>query len=355
MARLWERSHLLAYAVLPMAFTPPTRATLIEVARLAGTSKTSVSRFFGPERDKLSATLQARIEGAAAALDYRPNLMARSLKGSGSRLLGLLVADIRNPYSVAVIHGAEMLCRQHGYALIVANTDNDDAREQDLLDALDAYRVEGVILNATGLPERQLDTLRDRALPLVLLDRDLGLPELDVIGLDDEGAIDMALNHLHAKGYRAVLYVGEAPERASSRRARLERFEARSQTLAMAASSVIAGKDAEPTLEDTIGAFVARHPTTPGAVLAANGNVTLAVAHAFRALGLTMGPIGFMGIDDMPWCALVGPGITTLAQPTEAIGQAAAACLLNRLMPLDLAFEHRHRPTLIARGSTQRI
>jgi len=330
---------------------PPTRATLIDVAKLAGTSKSSVSRFFGPERDKLSQSLQQRVAEAAAALGYHPNQMARGLKGGGSRLLGMMVADIRNPFSVAVMHGVELACRDFGYSLIVCNTDNDPALEQHHLATLAAYQVEGLIINAVGQPGQALLT---SDVPVVLLDRDIHHLDAEVIGLDNAQAIDMALTHLAQQGYRSLLYVSEAPEQTSTRQARLDRFQQQADAMGFSRQTLMLSPGDIDMPCAGLAAFVEPHAPGHCAVLCANGNATLAMARCFKQLDVAMGPVGLMGIDELEWCELMTPGVTTLAQPTDSIGRDAVACLVNQLerRATPLAFHSRHLPRLLARGST---
>ncbi|WP_447893638.1 substrate-binding domain-containing protein [Vreelandella sp. GE22] len=327
-----------------MSQTPP-RATLIEVAKRAHTSKTSVSRYFGPERGKLSAELCARIEAAAGSLGYQPNQMARGLKGGGSKLLGLLVADIRNPFSVAIAHGVEQAARAHGYSLLVCNTDNDPIQEQRHLELLAGYQAEGIIINATGQPQAQLLTLERRGVPVVLLDREI--PDLgeQAIGLDNALAIDMALEHLIAQGYRSLLYASNAPEGASARQQRLARFQTRCAELGINSRALTL---LEPDVISQALTELTATAQTPCAVLCANGTATLAVVETVQRLRLILGPLGLMGIDELDWCALMTPSITTLAQPCDAISRAAVARLLTPDAPIDYC----HAPRLIPRGST---
>ncbi|GAB2799350.1 LacI family DNA-binding transcriptional regulator [Halomonas shantousis] len=335
------------------------RSTIIEVARDAGVSKTSVSRYLGGEQHRLSADMQARIAASIRRLSYRPNLMARGLKGGRSRLLGMLVADIRNPFSVEVLHAVEQACRAQGFSLLVCNTDNDPAQERDHLALLASYRVEGLIINAAGRPSTELKTLAEQGTPIVLLDRSLSDFEADVVGLDNVHAIDMAIDHLLAQGYDKLIYVSEPPEMASSRQTRLERFQQRLQELDDASGSVVcqditAGSQ---TLRNALETLLAGPSGAAHAILCANGNVTLAVAHALQALGVPLGQTGLMGIDELDWCALAGPGITTLAQPTDAIGHAAIDSLMHRRKnPLRDEPPKRtvYAGHLISRGSTRR-
>ncbi|WP_010629505.1 LacI family DNA-binding transcriptional regulator [Halomonas sp. KM-1] len=337
----------------------PRRATIIEVAREAGASKTSVSRYFSGERDKLSPALCERIAAAALRLDYRPNQMARGLKGGRSRLIGMLVADIRNPFSVAVMHGVERACRERGLALLVCNTDNDPELERTHLGLMAAYQVEGLIINASGSPDAELQALTDQGMPLVLLDRELGTVQADLVGLDNAKAIDLALDHLAEQGYGELLYLSEPPERASPRRERLTRFQDGLAVRRLTGEAyTMNGSDDE--LVRAIEAFLTRSAhkgsgEVPRALLCANGAVILAATRAMQRLGARLGKTGLMGIDELDWCALIDPGITTLAQPTEAIGQQAVASLLAKpVNPADAkARQHRFEPRLIARGSTR--
>lgn len=334
------------------------RSTILEVARDAGVSKTSVSRYFGAERDRLSTAMQSRIAASAKRLGYHPNQMARGLKGGRSRLIGMLVADIRNPFSVAVMHGVEQACRARGFSLMICNTDNDPAQERDHLALLTAYRVEGLVINAAGQPSRELRSLADQGTPLVLLDRVLSDFEADMVGLDNAQAIDMALDHLEERGYSELLFISEPPAQASSRQARLERFRQQVEARGLAGETLcLPLEGGEQQLDDAIAAFLARRPRASRAVLCANGNITLAVTRVLQAQEARLGDVGLIGIDELEWCSLVAPGITTLAQPTDVIGRSAVDSLLQRLAAADRKTPPRrihYHAELIPRGSTRR-
>ncbi|MDQ7727349.1 substrate-binding domain-containing protein [Halomonas sp. SpR8] len=336
--------------------TESRRSTIIEVARLAGASKTSVSRYFGEERERLSPALQTRIAQAAHTLGYHPNQMARGLKGGRSKLVGMLVADIRNPFSVAITHGVEQACRQYGYSLLVGNTDNDPELERQHLALLSAYQVEGLVVNAAGSPERELDTFIAQGTPIVLLDREVNHIDAEVVGLDNHLAIDMALDHLVAQGYESVLYASEPLEVSSTRQLRLTRFNQSAKQRGLNDATLLLSQPGDAATLKALGSFIAAHNQQPSAVLCGNGTATLAVTRLFQQLGLPLGKVGLMGIDELDWCALVPPGITTLAQPTDEIGKTAIQCLMHRITPnaLSMPIALSFAPTLIKRGSTQR-
>ncbi|MGE8411683.1 MAG: LacI family DNA-binding transcriptional regulator [Pseudomonas sp.] len=328
-----------------------SRVTMLDVARRAGVSKASVSRFIGEDRALLSDAIALRIEQAIGELGYRPNQMARGLKRGRTRLIGMLVADIRNPYSIAVMHGVETACRLHGYSLVVCNTDRDDQQEARHLANLRAYNIEGLIVNTLG---HHLDLLQQlqQEMPMVLVDRKLAQLQADLVGLDNPGAVHSAIEHLEQQGYRDLLLVSEPHDGTSSRLERSTSFKAeivRRPPLRGQVLETGAGFNAGlQTFLDTPG-------PGPKALFCANGVATLAACDALRQLGKPLfGELGLVALDDLDWYPLVGNGITALAQPTAAMGASAFECLLKRLQGDTGPARVMDFPTqLIIRGSTR--
>ncbi|NWC94232.1 MULTISPECIES: LacI family DNA-binding transcriptional regulator [unclassified Pseudomonas] len=337
----------------PFSAAQRSRVTMLDVAERAGVSKASVSRFIGDDRALLSDAIALRIEQAIDELGYRPNQMARGLKRGRTRLIGMLVADIRNPYSIAVMHGVETACRQHGYSLVVCNTDRDDEQERQHLAALRAYNIEGLIVNTLGHHLDQLLELQ-REMPLVLVDRKVEPLHSDLVGLDNPVAVRMAVEHLEQQGYRDLLLVSEAPDGTSSRLERLVSFKSEIARRPLLTGSVL---EIDSDLNSHLHAFLSRDHAGPKALFCANGIAALACTRALKELGCNLfADIGLIALDDLDWYPLVGSGITALAQPTEAIGASAFDCLLKRLRgdtaptrTLDFL------PQLIIRGSTQSL
>ncbi|WP_455930605.1 LacI family DNA-binding transcriptional regulator [Pseudomonas fluorescens] len=335
----------------PFSAAQRSRVTMLDVAERAGVSKASVSRFIGEDRALLSDAIALRIEQAISELGYRPNQMARGLKRGRTRLIGMLVADIRNPYSIAVMHGVETACRQHGYSLVVCNTDRDDEQERQHLAALRSYNIEGLIVNTLGHHLDQLLELQ-REMPLVLVDRKVEPLHSDLVGLDNPAAVRIAVEHLQQQGYRDLLLVSEKADGTSSRLERQASF-----TAEIAARPALTGAvlELDDRLANHLHSFLAK--PGPKALFCANGVAALACTHALTTLGCTLfDDVGLIALDDLDWYPLVGNGITALAQPTDAIGASAFDCLLKRLRgddapPRTLDF----LPELIVRGSTQSL
>jgi len=340
--------------------TRPRRPTIRDVARDAGVSKTSVSRFFGPERKRLSPEMQTRIEAAIDHLGFRPDRIAASLRGRRTGLIGVLVADMRNPYSVALIHGAEVAARAAGYSLVVCNTDGDDALERRHLDILDGYSVEGLIVNTPGQNAALLAQRLEAGLPMVLVDRRLAGLACDLVGLDNAQAMALAVGHLAGQDYRQLVLISPPSANVSSRTARVAAFQAECERRSL--SGRVHEQAFEPLDTATLDAQLRtltdgdQHAAQHTAIVCANGVVTLAVCRALMRLRASVCPgIGVLGIDELDWCALAGPGITTIEQPVADIAHMAVSRLLARIgHDNGPPSEHSATPTLNVRGSTRR-
>ncbi|ULN83978.1 LacI family DNA-binding transcriptional regulator [Pseudomonas sp. Y5-11] len=328
-----------------------SRVTMLDVAEHAGVSKASVSRFIGDDRALLSDTIAQRIEQSIAELGYRPNQMARGLKRGRTRLIGMLVADIRNPYSIAVMHGVETACRRHGYSLVVCNTDRDDEQERQHLALLRSYNIEGLIVNTLGHHRDELHELH-REMPLVLVDRKVEGLDSDMVGLNNPQAIEMALEHLQHRGYRDVLMVTEPYDGTSSRIERVSSFQAQ---IAQRSGLTGAVQETSDALVTDLQTFLNTKATGPKALFCANGVAALACTLALREIGCRLfEDLGLIALDDLDWYPLVGSGITALAQPTAEIGARAFECLLKRLRgDVEVTRRLDFAPVLVERGSTR--
>lgn len=334
-----------------------TRATISDVAKAAKTGKTSVSRYLNGEQHLLSDDLKQRIEQAIQRLNYRPSQMARSLKGGQTRLIGMIIADITNPYSVDVLRGVEEACRVQGFTLLVCNTNNEINQEQHYLELLSSYRVEGLVVNAVGMREEALSKLQQSLLPMVLIDRKIPDFSCDMVGLDNHRAATEATRHLIEQGFEAVMFLSEPLGLVNTRLERLHAFQstmAECPELIACHAEVVLNKG--ELLDQVLSQFCHQHRGMRKAVMSANGALTLQVARSLRRLGLNWGSdIGLLGFDELEWAELAGAGITTLKQPTYQIGYAALELLVNRIQgDARPTVEQKYPGELIVRGSTLR-
>ena len=317
--------------------TSPRPATISDVAREAGTGKTSVSRYLNGETNVLSADLRQRIEAAIARLNYRPNQMARGLKRGRNRLLGMLAADLTIPYPVEVLQGVEAACHALGYMPLICHAANEVEMERRFLQLLTTYRVEGLIVNALGAEEDVLRPLRGGGIPAVLVDRTVEGFEADLIGLDNGNAVETVVRHLIEPGFDAIHFVVQPFERVSSRRQREAAFRA---TLAAHGRQALPAVVLDLNAPDAAAAALveldaridaAAQRGTRAALFAANAPVALAIARHLRARfgAAWQGHAALVSIDDPEWAELIG--ITAIRQPTYEIGYKAVEFVHERI------------------------
>lgn len=336
------------------------RPTIAAVAARAEVSKATVSRFFNHEK-LLTPDIAARVKKAITELGYAPSPMAQALSRGRSRLIGLIVADITNPFSVAVLRGAEKACQESGYLVMLFNLGNARGREREAIDALAGYQVDGFILNTLGRGTEVVDAIKHHGKPAVLVDRRHSGLDADFVALDSAAAMASACEHVIDADYRELLYVTEPKKGVSSRQERAAAFaKCISPHGKRVAGQVFEySEESGDALEDTLRALILRARNARdgrrAAVISGNAVVTLRVASVVAQCNWTFGDeVGFLGFDDPEWAPLIGPGLSAIAQPTEAIGRAAATCLIDRLRgadgpPRQILFPGQ----LVVRGSTR--
>jgi LacI family kdg operon repressor len=333
------------------------RATISDVARQAGVSKATVSRFLNRREELLTPEIAVRVERAISALGYIPSPMAQALKRGRSRLIGLVVADVTNPFSVAVLRGAERACQEAGYLLMLFNLGNESHREREAIESLMAYQVEGLILNTLGGDEGAVADALRHGKPMVLVDRRHQGIQTDFVSLDNVGAVRMAAQHLVDAGYRELLFVSEPLRGVSSRLEREAAFRAfvADQAGKIAGRTFESKAEARPALDEALRQLRSRVRRGKAAVLAGNAVVSLRVADAAARLGWHFGgELGLVGFDETEWAPLIGNGLSTIAQPTDDLGRLAATCLIERLNGLALPPRQILLPgRLVVRGSSR--
>ncbi|MEC1738999.1 LacI family DNA-binding transcriptional regulator [Bacillus mojavensis] len=308
--------------------------TIKDVAEFAGVSKSTVSRYINGKIDAISPEKVKNIKKAIAELNYRPSKMAQGLKIKKSKLIGFVVADITNPFSVAAFRGVEEVCDQYGYSIMVCNTDNSPEKEREMLLKLEAHSVEGLILNATGENKDILYSFAEHQVPTVLIDRKLPDLKLDTVTTDNRRITEDILQQIYSKGYTDVALFTEPIASISPRAERAAVYQE------IAAVRNVDGikrmyeidvKD-KKQLEKALRSFINEMPEQRKAILALNGLIMLKIISCMEEIGLRIPQdTGIAGFDDTEWYKLIGPGITTIAQPSHDMGKTAMERVLKRI------------------------
>lgn len=330
--------------------------TIRDLAQHCGVSTATVSRALAG-KEYIREELRRQIQQAAQQMGYRPNLVARNLRSSRSTTIGLVVADVQNPYFTRICRAVEDEALRQGYAVFLCNTDEDATKEELYLRHLVDENVAGIILAPTGKTANTPATLKSLHLPLVVIDRPVHAKVADSVLIDNVQAALELTEHLLDQGCHRIAGLFGANSLTGQDRARgfWRAIEKRGIERNGCTEHFIA-----PREED--GYRVAKEllvaQPRPDALLVSNG---LAAVGAYRAL-MESGvrcpeEVAFAAFDEAAWTSLVRPAVTVIEQPTYEIGSAATELLLKRIE--DLSRSHRelvlHHRLVVRESSGSRI
>ncbi|MEN5095337.1 LacI family DNA-binding transcriptional regulator [Stenotrophomonas sp. TWI1409] len=301
-----------------------------DVARVAGVSKSTVSRVLGG--GPVSEAVRGRVEAAIRQTGYHPNLQARRLRARHTGIIGLIVADIRNPFFTALIRAVEEVAYREGLRVTLCNTDEDPEREALYLQLMHEERISGLIFAPTRTTVGRLERLT-LDYPTVLVDRAAPGGSIDSVVLDNPAAMAGLVEHLVARGYRRIggLF-GSTSTTAAERR---DGYLAAMRTHGLEPDY----REVEPTAEAAIATVEQwlAGPSRPEALVASNSLLLMGALKAARSAGLAIpDALALAGFDNERWTELVEPGITVIEQPVEEMGRAAMSLLLERLRAPEL-------------------
>jgi LacI family transcriptional regulator len=324
------------------------------VARIAGVHPGTVSRALNPATEALVRDeTVTRVRQVAEELGYRPNPLARGLKTNRTYTIGVLVPDIQNPLFPPIIRGIDDRLGEAGYTPLIANTDNDPARERVDFEAMRARAVDGFVTATARLDHELLDELADLGLPLVLVNRRVEDGSLPSATADDRAGVRLAVEHLVALGHTHIAHLG-GPQDVSTGRQRREGFEEAMEAANLDPGLIRSGRAFTEPEGARLCAELLAENEPPTAIVAGNDLMALGCYDVFAERGIACpGDISVAGFNDMPFADRFAPPLTTVRIPHYEIGVAAAQLLLDILQgghdgPTEVVL----KPELVARGST---
>ena len=307
---------------------PKKRATLEDVARVAGVGPMTVSRTINGHPYVSEATAK-KVRAAIRKLDYRPNHAARMLTGQLSRSIGLIVPDIADTFFSVVIHAVQETARERGYLVWLAASDGDPTLEAAQVEMMMHQPVDGILLVPVVAQENYLKTLAAGPLPIVTIDRPIEIATTDSVGVENKAGAIMAVEHLVQHGYKRITclvansHLRTMKERIAGYRESMQRAKLpREKEIPL--SSQASAKAALSQL------FSSRN--RPEALFTANNASTIWVLEALKEMKIEMGKdIALVGFDDVDFYTLTTPPITTIRQPAAELGNISARLLLQRI------------------------
>ena len=323
-----------------------------EVAALAGVSLKTVSRVINAE-PAVSDDVRSRVVGAIQRLDYRHDHAASSLRRSDRKTstIGVLLEDVANPFSSALHREIEDVALRRGVLVLAGSSDEDEAREQQLIAAFTSRRVDGLIIVPASHDHSYLLSERRAGTSMVFVDRPPAFLDADSILTDNQAGARQGVAHLIAYGHRRIGYLGDLMTITTA----ADRYQGYEEELA-AASIALDPQLARLNVHgidraDAATVELLSLPEPPSALFTSQNLLTIGASRALHRLDLHH-RIALVGFDDVLLADLLEPGITVIAQDPSTMGQKAAEQLFRRIDGDQSPSVHLVVPTrLITRGS----
>jgi LacI family transcriptional regulator len=305
--------------------------TILQVAKKAGVSSTTVSHVLNGTRF-VSGEVKERVQLAIKELGYRPNALARSLRRGETDTLGLILPDSANPFFAEIGRAIEMEAFQHGYSVILCNTEGDAQKESIYTGVLSKKQVDGMIFVATGEESDSVQMLLRQQLPLVLVDRQLPNIEADAVLTNNRQGGILAAQHLALLGYKHIACV-TGPSHLTPSAERVTGFLETLGDYGIQAQDVPNYRgDFHPESGYQAGLSLLGRVPRPNAVFCCNDLMAIGFYRAAAELGLRIPQdVAVIGFDDIELSSYLNPPLTSITQPKVQMGRAAVGLLLERI------------------------
>jgi len=329
-----------------------------EIAKRAKVSTATVSRVIN-RVPTVNAQLAKRVWNVVEELGYYPNTQARALVSGRSRIFGLIISDITNPFFPEIVQVFEAIAVQHHYEILLTSTENDPKRMEQSVRRMIERRVEGVAVMTFGMEEVLLEGLKVRKVPLVFVDVGPPLPRVSNIRIDYLNGIRQAVQHLAALRHQRISFIA-GPLRLKSAVARRQAFIQAMREIGLEARSelIIEG---DHTMEGGMAAFaqLLNLADRPTAVMCSNDMTAIGVMRKSHDAGIAIPrDVSVVGFDDIRMAQFVIPPLTSIQMSQAELARLAFHALLSdveRTTPAANGSEYILRTSLVLRESTSLI
>jgi len=328
------------------------------VAKHAKVSTATVSRALN-HIPTVDPRLAKRVWRAIEVLGYFPNSQARALVSGRSRIFGLIVSEITNPFFPEIVQVFENMAVQNHYEILITSTVNDPKRMASAVRRMLERRVEGVAVMTFGMEEALLEDLRLRSIPLVFIDVGPSRPKVSNIRIEYEHGIRQAVQHLAALRHERIAFIS-GPLRLPSARARLQAF---TNSMAEIQIPVVENLVVEGTHTLEGGLVAADRLLTgkrrPTAIVCSNDMTALGVMRKSYELDISIPrELSVIGFDNIHLSEFVTPPLTTIEMSQAELARIAFHALqseVERKEPNPSGTEYRLNTTLVLRRSTAAV
>ncbi|MDV7090898.1 LacI family transcriptional regulator [Rhodococcus sp. IEGM 248] len=326
-------------------------ATSRDVARIAGVSQATVSRALS--NGKVSAATRKKIMEAAASVGYVPNLGARAMKTGRVETIGVVVADLTNPFYPEILGALTEYLDKAGQKVTLWNSDgpgNDAA-----LEAINAGSIDGIIFTTVTEASAPLRAALAKRSPVVLINRVVETLQCDQVASDNATGGSAIADYLLANGHTEIALIG-GPPAASTARDRTRGFTQRllESGAPLRADRIVEGTSFSHDYGYTATKTLLESPDRPTAIFCSNDLIAFGALDAARAVKVAVPEdLWIVGYDDIAMGAWPAFDLTTMHQPTRTMAEAGAEALLERIENPDAPYKTlTFRSHLVPRGST---
>lgn len=328
------------------------RIGIKDIAARAGVSPATVSRVLNNRAGTMTEETRRRVQRVIEETGYRPSNAARSLRLDRSATLGVVLADIRNPFSSAMLEALTSQAAGRGYSMMTATSANSSTVETESIRRLMAAGVDGLIINTCGGAQDALSS-ESVQLPTVLLDRDVPGSGLPLVTSNNAELIKALIDELVRAGCERCYLLDDIDNSSSIRRERGRAFVDQLDCRAIDGEVVplpSLAKDAARVVNDLVA-----DGSGPASIVAVNGLVFLRLIEALQLLGLDVpGDVRVATFDEYAWNHVLFGGITTAMQNTSGMATAILDQLIEAMQGGTQSPLHTEVPgTIIARASTR--
>lgn len=301
--------------------------TLADVAKAAGVATMTVSRYLN-EHPNVTERTARKVRAAIDSLGYRPNVAARLLMGHPSRVIGLIVPNLANPFFSSIAHSVQQTAHSRGYLVWIAATNDQPEKDIEFIEQMRDHQVDGILLTAS--PETTLRPTVLADVPLVALDRPVSGVPVDFVTIEDRNIARQAVEHLLSHGYKHIACFGLSPN-IEPIRDRFLGYQDAMLSHGLTPLPYVECQDmssAHRVIKKVLGG---KSPVE--AIFPANGAASILALEVLDLLGYSIpDEVAFLSYGELPLGHLLRSPISAVVQPTSQLGERATEFLLDRIV-----------------------
>ncbi len=324
--------------------------TMKDIAKSAGVSQATVSRVISGNTS-VDPEIRMKVMEWVRKLDYHPNIIAQSLVGSRSLLIGVIINDISNPFFSEIIKAVESEAAKYGYSIILCNTDGNLEKEKKYINVLKSYKADGILMVPSDMNLKNYKSMQKGEIPVVVITRDV--PGFSCISISHYNAGKEVARHLINMGYSKFVFIGTEEDE------KFKGFKEQIENSGFNSSKDLAAindRQQQNSIYNNLQEFISKNSDNQGiGIFALNDIAALVVLHILKDMKIKVPEeAALVGFDNTFISKEVSPTISSVAQPVEEIGKQSVGILMDMISSKE-DIKERHvilEPRLVVRESS---